>query len=424
MSCESGMQFNRRQVLGMGLATLLGLSVRDLIASVEESASSPTRTATADHVILLWMAGGMSHIDTFDPKPGRATAGDLKPIRSSMSGVDISEILPKTAAQLKHATLIRSLVGTEADHDRATYNVLTSYKNAPQLVHPSMGSIVTHELQAKNELPAFVSINGRALSAGYLGIGCEAYYIGSPGQPDPYIRLPEDVPQARADRRLRALAELNARFSAKWPDPELRATDATYHAAKQFMQSPALVAFELDREPEAIRAAYGETPFGRGCLLAKRLVEQGVRFVQVNYGGFDTHQDAFPAMRRLGSTMDPAIGSLIGDLAASGKLERTLVVVLSEFGRTPEINATAGRDHHREVFSTLLAGGGIKRGLLLGASDADGEKAVQRPVRVGDLHATICAALGIDPKRTVDTPLNRPMRLVDEGQVIQEILQA
>jgi uncharacterized protein (DUF1501 family) len=188
------------------------------------------------------------------------------------------------------------------------------------------------------------------------------------------------------------------------------------------MRSPALAAFDLDREPAAVRAAYGDTRFGRGCLLARRLVENGVRFVQVNLGGFDTHAGNFPAMRGLGAVIDPAIGSLLGDLASSGRLDRTLVLLLSEFGRTPDVNGSAGRDHYPAVFSCLLAGGGIKRGFVLGGTDPEGRRAVDRPVRVADLHATIVDQLGIDPDRRVDTPLGRSMKLIDDGTVVSELI--
>jgi uncharacterized protein (DUF1501 family) len=188
------------------------------------------------------------------------------------------------------------------------------------------------------------------------------------------------------------------------------------------MRSPALAAFDLDGEPAAVREAYGDTRFGRGCLLARRLVEKGVRFVQVNLGGFDTHTDNFPAMRGLGAVIDPAIGTLLRELAASGRLDRTLVLVLSEFGRTPDINGSAGRDHYPDVFSSLVAGGGIRRGFVLGATDREGRKAEERPVRLADLHATLCDQLGIDPEREVATPLSRPMKLVNGGRIVRELL--
>ncbi|MCX5659603.1 MAG: DUF1501 domain-containing protein [Planctomycetota bacterium] len=411
--------FSRRDILRAGAATFLGLSLQDLVAF-----AGTDRPATADHVILIWFSGGMSHIDTFDPKPGRPVAGEFAPIKTSASGIEVSEILPRVAEQMKHATLIRSIAGVEGAHDRAAYHLLTTYRPTPQIIHPSLGSVVAHELAPGCDLPNFVAIGGRAPEASYLGNACEAYYVGAPGQPDPYLRLPQGVAEGRAQRRLAALAEANDGFASGSPDPQLAGTTASYDAALRLMRSPALAAFKLEEEPAAVREAYGDSSFGRGCLLARRLIDRGVRFVQVSAGGFDTHSNNFSSLRRLSHDFDPAIGALIGDLAASGKLDRTLILTLSEFGRTPRINGDAGRDHHPGVFSSLLAGGGIRRGNLHGSSDADGSKPAEKPVTPSDLHASVCHALGIDPEKTVQTPLRRPMQLVDKGTPVTELFKA
>ena len=418
-TCCDNYRVSRRKFIGAaaGVATLLGMPVRDLMAAVD-----PKRS-TADHVILFWMSGGMSHIDTWDPKPGRATAGEFKPIKTSASGVEISEILPETAKIMHHAALLRSIAGREGAHDRAQYNLLTGYRPAPQLVHPAFGSIVAHEREQVGELPSFVSINGRARAAGYLGQKYEAYFIGNPGQRDPYIQLPEGVNQQRADRRLETLRKMNGLYAGEHPDPYLQETERTYDAALSFMQSPALKAFDLKQEkPETIER-YGDNNFGKGALLARRLVDEGVRFVQVSMGGFDTHTNNFDALRDRANTFDPAIASLVGDLAASGKLDRTMVVMLSEFGRTPRINGDAGRDHWPRVFSAFFAGGGVKPGTVIGSSDADGAAPDQVPTLPQNIHATICAALGIDYHKEVQTPLGRPMKLVYEAEVIPGLLK-
>jgi len=409
--------FMQAGAAAFGTATLLGMSVRDLVAATADEAS-------ADHVILLWMSGGMSHIDTWDPKPGRDVQGEFKPIKTTASGVEISEILPTVAAQMKHASLIRSITNTIGDHGQATYNLMTSYKPVPQMVHPGIGSIVAHELEQQGALPSFISIGGRAYSAGYLGQRAEAYYIGQPGMPDPYLSLPEGITEARAAKRMDILKQLNNGFASKRSGDALAGTSESYAAADAFMKSPALEAFDLDRESDETRLRYGDNTFGRGCLLARRLVEQGVRFVQVSTGGFDTHSNNFPAMRARGEMIDPAIGSLLGDLAANGKLDRTLVLVLSEFGRTPNINRNAGRDHYPRCFSALMAGGGVKQGHVHGESDADAMKPAKDPVHPGDIHATVCAALGVNHKKKVKTPLGRPMRLVEEGEPIAGLTTA
>lgn len=408
-----------RSVAFGGLATLLGMPVRDLFAG---EAGAAVRPARADAVILLWMGGGMSHIDTFDPKPGTKTGGDFTAIRTAVAGTTISEILPTVAAQLDHATLIRTLTGESGDHGDATHHVLTSYPRVRELVHPSLGSIVADQIDRLGDLPAFVTVGGQAPSSGYLGQSAEAYFIGEPGQPDPTVTLPEGITLVRSNRRLEVLGRLNEGFGVDAGNQLVDAVDGSYAAAVKLMRSPALAAFDLGGEPAAVREAYGDTRFGRGCLLARRLIEQGVRFVQVNLGGFDTHTGNFPAMRGLGAVIDPAIGTLLRDLAASGRLDRTLVLVLSEFGRTPDINGSAGRDHYPDVFSGLVAGGGIRRGFTLGATDREGRRAEERPVRLADLHATVVSQLGIDPDREVPTPLGRPMKLVNGGRVVGEML--
>ncbi len=404
---------SRRAFMGASSATLLGMSVKGLLA-----ASGKDHEAQAEHVILFWNGGGMSHIDTWDPKPGRPTGGDLSPIKTSAPGIEISEIFPGLADQMHHCALIRSIAGTQGDHGRATHHVQTSYLPFPNLVYPGIGSVVTHELPNLGELPAYISISGQAPRAGYLGQKCEAYYVSNPGDKDPYLAFPEGIAEVRGNKRLETLAKYNQRFTGNSTDPRLRSTETSIEEAVTLMRSPALEAFEFGKVSPKTLERYGKTPFGRGALLAKRLVEKGVRFVQVNRGGFDTHTANFPAMRDHGEIMDPALASLISDLAETGMLKKTLVIMLSEFGRTPRINKDAGRDHWASVFSCFLAGGGIKGGTVYGSSDEDGAEAKDQPVKVQDIHATICHALGINPNKDVMTPLARTMKLVDQGTPI------
>lgn len=410
----------RRRMIGLFGASMLGMPISRLLADI-----AVTRKATADHVILFWNNGGMSHLDTWDPKPGRKVQGEFNPIKTSVDGMEITELFPQLAKQMHHATLIRSIAGINGDHGRAQYELQTGFNQTPNLVHPGIGSIVVHEMEPLGELPAFVSISGQAPRAGYLGQRCEAYFVGRPGEQDPYLAFPEGIHHCRGMKRLEILAEMNARATNETGAPEMIASEVALRDAVKLMESPALKAFELDEEkPETIER-YGNNEYGRGALLARRLVEKGVRFVQINRGGFDNHGNIFPAMRAHGAIMDPAIASLIDDLRANGKLARTMVVVLSEFGRTPRINENAGRDHHARVFSALLAGGGLKGGSIVGASDEDGMEPIERPVQVADIHATICHALGIDFSREVITPQGRPMRLVrKEAAPISEILSA
>ncbi len=415
MHC-SEYQISRRSLLGAASGTFLGFQVRHLLAL--EGTSHPSQ---AEHVILFWNGGGMSHIDTWDPKPGRPTQGEFEAIETSAPGIRISEIFPNLAQQMHHAALIRSIAGTQGAHGRATYNLQTSYNQSANLIHPGFGSVVVHEKESLGDLPAYVSISGRAPRSSYLGQRCEAYFVGNPGERDPYLAFPEGITRERGNKRLERLAKFNGRFANNRNDDKLQATATSIDDAVRLMRSPALKAFELDKVPTSTLNRYGDTPFGRGAILAKQLVETGVRFVQVNRGGFDTHSNNFPAMRNHGSVMDPALASLIEDLADSGMLEKTLVVMLSEFGRTPRINDNAGRDHYPSVFSGFLAGGGVRGGTVIGSSDENGEKPKDRPVQVADLHATFCHALGIDGNKEVMTPLLRPMKLVDNGEPVREL---
>jgi hypothetical protein len=403
-------QMTRRRMLGLSSATMLGMPIAQMLARAGE-----TQKAKAEHVILFWCGGGMSHIDTWDPKPGRPVAGEFSPINTSAEGVQISSIFPQLAKQMHHAALIRSIAGTNGAHGRASYQLQTSYNQSANLIHPGIGSIVAHEKDRLGDLPSFITISGNARRAGYLGQRCEAYFVGRPGEKDPYLAFPAGITQLRGNKRLDILARMNLRNARGLDADKAKAVDTATREAVNLMRSPALKAFELKGENPKTVARYGDTPFGRGALLARRLVETGVRFVQVNRGGFDTHNNNFPAMQNHGDVMDPALASLISDLAASGKLAKTLVLVLSEFGRTPRINTNAGRDHHARCFSCFIAGGGIRGGQVIGKSDEDAMLPAERPVNPHDLHASLCHALGIDAAKEVKTPLGRPMRLINEG---------
>lgn len=402
----------RQSAMGATAASLLGIPIHELVA-----ATGKDHAAKCEHVILFWCGGGMSHIDTWDPKPGRPTQGEFDPINTSADGIQISEIWPTVAKQMHNATLIRSIAGTQGAHGRAAYNLQTSFLPGP-VQHPGVGSVIAHERGQVGDLPAFITISGQARTASYLGQSCEAYFIANPGDPDPYLKFPSGVSELRGNKRLEALAKFNKRFNGSTSDVRLTSTATAIDDAVRLMRSPSLEAFKLDKVPAKDLERYGDTPFGRGALMAKRLVDEGVRFVQVNRGGFDTHGDNFFRMREHGEVMDPALGSLLQDLADSGKLEKTMVLMMSEFGRTPRINDGGGRDHWPKVFSCFMAGGGIKGGNVIGSSDEDGGMPNDQPVKVADIHASICHGLGIDPDKEVFTRQGRPMKLVDDGTLI------
>lgn len=415
MSCND-YQLTRRRMLKMFSATMLGMPISRLLAE-----SLPGR-GHAEHVILFWNDGGMSHLDTWDPKPGRPTQGEFNPIKTSVPGMEISEIFPQLAKQMHHATLIRAIAGINGDHGRAQYELQTGFNQSPNILHPGFGSLVVHEREPLGDLPAFVSISGQPARAGYLGQQCEAYYVGRPGEKDPYLAFPEGISHARGMQRLQILEKMNARLSGNLGATEMKASQIALKDAVALMESPALKAFEIDEETPQTIERYGNTEFGRGALLARRLVEKGVRFVQVNRGGFDNHGNIFEAMRGHGQVMDPAIASLLSDLKANGMLAKTLVVVLSEFGRTPRVNDSGGRDHWARCFSAMMAGGGVKGGNIIGASDKDGMEPAERPVNVPDLHASLAYALGIDLQKEIITPQGRPMRLIrQEATPITEL---
>ena len=412
-SCDGYRTTRRAMMKATGAAAILGMPVSRLVSLAATPAAASA--ATAEHVILFWMGGGMSHLDTWDPKPGRPTQGEFNPIDTSADGIQISEIFPQLAEQMHHATLVRSIAGTTGDHGGATYNLQRGYKRSPNLVHPGMGSVAVHEKQPLSDLPSYVTISGGAPSAGYLGQACEAYYVSRPGEKDPLLAFPAGISQVRGQKRLDILANMNNAMSKDMSAPQVQSAEKALESAVDLMLSPSLEAFDLAKVTPEELERYGDTDFGRGALIARRLTENGVRFVQVNRGGFDTHSNNFNAMRTHGEVIDPALSSLVKDLADSGRLDRTLVVMLSEFGRTPRVNGRAGRDHHARCFSCFMAGGGVIGGNVIGASDEDGYVPDERPVSVPDLHATICHALGINHTKEVHTPLGRPMRLVEKG---------
>ena len=420
-ACQSYKNMTRRGLLQAGgaasVATMFGVPIRELMANIGKD--GPVQ---AEQVVMLWMSGGMTHIDTFDPKPGRPTAGEFEPIKTSSDEIQVSEILPTMAKHMDKATIVRSIMGEEGAHGRASFHLQTAYKILPQIVTPGIGSTILAEKGRLGDLPGFITINGRAPSAGYLGQRADAYYIGQAGQPDPYLSVPTHLNEHRINKRLEILARMNKRYEQGTKSRKLEDVDRTYLEAKRFMNSPALEAFDIEKESPAVREAYGDTNYGRGVLLARRLLETGVRFVQVNLGGFDTHGNNFESMRALGGIFDPAIGNLLGDLKANGMIDKTIVMVLSEFGRTPRINGNAGRDHYPKVFSSMVAGGPFGKGRVWGSSGPDGTEADEHPVKVGDLHATVLSALGINPQKERMTPLGRAMPLVQNGETIRELI--
>jgi hypothetical protein len=382
--------------------------------------------------IVLWMSGGPSQTDTFDPKPGHANGGPYRAIETAAPGVRVAEHLPLLAKEMKHLAPVRSMSTREGDHGRATLHLRTG--NLPQggIDFPTFGSLVSHErADPAGELPAYVSISSRslgaaALSAGFLGSRHAPLVVG--GEADGELRvqdlgLPAGVSPARAAVRRDLLAEAEAEFLGRHPGPAGESHRTAYQRAARLMSDSAARAFDLAGEKPELRDRYGRNRFGQGCLLARRLVERGVPFVEVTLDGWDTHDNNFGQVKSLCQTLDPAWATLVADLRERGLLDSTLIVWMGEFGRTPVINPRQGRDHFPAAWSVVLGGGGIRGGQAFGQTGPDGMTAGDRPVGVADLLATICLALGIDPTKQNMSNVARPIRIVDlSAKPVHEVL--
>jgi hypothetical protein len=434
----------RRDWLRLCAAGVAGSSTSGWFAALaDEAARRPDRRRAC---ILLWMSGGPSQIDTFDLKPGHANGGTYHEIDTAVPGIKISEHLPRMAGLAKHLALVRSMSTKEGDHTRATSFAHCGYLPQGPIHYPTFGSLIAHELgNEAAEIPNFVSIApNRALSPpsydpGFLGARLAPLMVGGgpagPGGKDEDLKV-EDLQPAReiaaatVDARLEKLRSLNGQFFDRYGGPPALSYRAAYDRAVRLMKSQAASAFSLDEEPAAVRDAYGRNRFGQGCLLARRLVERGVPFVEVTLSGvdqqmlgWDTHAENFDRVKQLSQVLDPAWGTLTEDLQQRGLLENTLIVWMGEFGRTPKINQAGGRDHYPQVWSSVLAGGGIKGGQVVGKSSADGMEVAERPVGIPDLLSTICLGLGIDPLTQNVSNVGRPIRLVDPAaQPLKEIV--
>lgn len=375
--------------------------------------AAPALARRAEHLIVLWMAGGPSHVDTFDPKPGRPTGGPFAAIPTAAEGIQVSEVLPKLALQMNDLVVLRSLTTRQGAHERASTLLQTGWEPEPTLVHPHLGSMLAHALPpAPDDLPAFVSIGGSE-GAGFLGPDVAPYTVADAARAMDDLR-PRAVDAERLSRRLALLEVLEGAFPGRRDAPVPAAHRTVRERARRLVMSPRVAAFDLAKEPKEGAEPYGATPFGRSCLLARRLVEAGVRVVHVTLGGWDTHQDNFVQVKRLSSILDAGWSALQRDLKVRGLLERTLVLWMGEFGRSPVINPRAGRDHHVEAFSAVLSGAGLPGGRVLGASDEDGHAVKDRPIQVPDLLSTVLHLAGVDPFATFYSN-DRPITLLPQG---------
>ena len=372
--------------------------------------------------ILLWMQGGPSQFETFSPKPGHANGGETKAIKTAVSGIEIAESLPETAKAMEHLCLVRSMTSKEGSHPRASYLMHTGYLPTASVKYPTLGSIVAHEIgDQASELPSFVRIGGGRFgdSAGLLGVDYDPFSMQAAGRPPENTSI--TTTEARYQRRLNLLSRLEADYANRGGKQEVADHKKVYSQAAKMILSPKMDAFDLDKEPQKIRDQYGSSAFGQGCLLARRLVETGVTFVEVNLGNWDTHDNNFERSKTLCGQLDQPFAALLADLKQRGMLDSTLVVWMGEFGRTPRINPRGGRDHYPRAFNVALGGCGVKGGQVIGKTDAGGESVDDRPVSVSDLFRTICHGLAIDADKENMSGIGRPIRIVDGGEVVKEV---
>ena len=426
--------FSRRGFLHVGLLGGLGLSLPQFL-SMEAKAQQKqykTREGVAKSVIQIFLPGGMAHQESWDPKPYAPTEyrGPFGTINTSIKGIKFSQNLKHTAKIADKMTIIRSMAHGEAAHERGTHNMFTGYKPSPALQYPAMGSVVAHELGPHNNLPPYVcvpSVPNEFANSGYLSSAFGPFAIGSePSRGDFKVRdlsMPGGVDDTRFNRRRNLLETVDHHFRTIEESDALDSMDAFYqHAYKLISSQEAREAFNLKAEPEAIQNRYGMNTPGQRMLLARRLVEAGTRFVSLTAGGWDHHDNIKNGIQQQMPSVDQAIAALISDLDERGLLDSTLVMVTSEFGRTPKINGTGGRDHWPRVFSVGLAGGGVQRGLVHGSSDALGGEPEEDMVGIEDLATTVYNQLGITGDKELMSPGDRPIEIVDGGRILDEIL--
>lgn len=425
---------SRREFFYVGLLGGIGLTLPQFLSN---QAAAATKTygrhdAVAQGVIHIFLPGGLAHQESFDPKPFAPAEyrGPFGAIDTKIPGIQFGEFMKETAQLADKMTIIRSMSHGEAAHERGTHNMFTGYRPSPALEYPSIGSVISHELGPRNDLPPYVcvpSVPNEYANSGYLSSAFGPFSLGAdPAQGNFQVRdlnLPKGVDDARFSRRRSLLETVDNHFRTLEESDAIDSMDAFYqHAYKLISSQKAREAFDLKSEPDAIKDEYGRTAAGQRMLLARRLIEGGVRFVSLTAGGWDHHDNLKSGIQNELPPTDKAIAALIRDLDRRGMLDSTLVMVTTEFGRTPKINATGGRDHWPRVFSTMLAGGGVKQGYVHGASDSLGGEVDTDGVGVADLATTIYHQIGINSDTELMSPGNRPIEIVDGGQVIDALL--
>lgn len=413
--------FSRRAFVEAFAKSALGVSLLNF-APRGAMAEAPAR-GRAKNVIYLYLRGGLCHVDTFDPKPGRAEMAGVEAIETSAPGIQVGAWFPQTARQMHHISLVRSLTSTQGVHDRGNYLAHTSYFQTPTIGHPAFGAWALKRMGSDNPLlPGNILINGSSQhpGAGFMPSHLAPLPIIDPNAGLQNSQLLSGIAQTDFARRTELAQTLGEGFFKRTP----HRTAAAYHKIQEeavgLMQSKDLKAFDLEQENQRTREQYGAHTFGQACLLARRLVEHGVRFIEVEEGqNWDTHNDHVVGMAKMTPSADQTMAALLDDLHQRGLLETTLVVMATEFGRSPQISGTtAGRGHHPAAFTWWLAGGGIRGGYVYGRTEPSGERVADLPVTMPDFNATIAAALGIDLQATDISPSGRPFTVANDGKPI------
>ena len=427
---------SRRDFLQVGAIGGLGLTLPGFLgmqaAARADQVHFDSVEGPAKGVIYIYLPGGMAQQESWDPKPLAPAEyrGSLGTVKTKLPGVEFGATFPKVAAIADKCVVMRGFTHGEAAHERGTHNMFTGYRPSPALQYPSMGSVVAHEFEPKNDLPQYVCVPGQPnefAGTGYLSSSYAPFTVGGDPARDGFkvrdLSLPKGVDDARFTRRRRLLDAVNDHFAATEADDGLDAVGTFYQRAYGLIGNPkAREAFDLEKEDAKTRDRYGRNQAGARMLLARRLVEAGSRFVTLTYGGWDMHNSVADGFKKSGPDLDQGLSALISDLDERGLLDSTLVCVGSEFGRTPKINATAGRDHWAKVFSVLMAGGGLKRGVIHGSSDATASEPDTDPVTVMDWAATVYDRLGIRAAKELMAPGGRPIEIVDGGKPIEALL--
>jgi uncharacterized protein (DUF1501 family) len=429
-ACREYRRLDRRQFLTVGAAGALTLPQALWAGDAARRDGKPSPEMNA---IFLWLGGGPAHLDMFDPKPDAPAEvrGEFSPIATSLPGCRISAIFPHMARQMHQATLIRSVTHNIGSHAPGSLYLLAGSKPLPSLKYPTYGSVMTKEKKSAADMPPFVAVPfepSESPGAGYLGVAYNSFSVNADPASAQFsvraITLPDGTPVERVERRTELLNRLDRTFDGQPADETVSGLDRFQEQAYDIVRSPrARRAFDLSQEPVTLRDHYGRTTFGQGCLLARRLIEAGCRFVTVNTTGWDTHGQNFSRLKdTLAPPVDRGLAALLEDLGTRGLWDTTVVFLVGEFGRTPKINKNSGRDHWPYSMFALMAGGKLPRGLVYGETDTGGERPSQKPVSPDDVAATFYKALGIDPKKEYQTPTGRPIQIVHDGNSIAEML--